>query len=247
MAVTDDDDAPVVAPVVSSGGGGVTEGGSATFTLTASPAPASNLAVSVAVSQSGDYGAATGRRTVTIPTTGSVTFTVATTNDQADEADGSVTATLVDGTAYDLGSPQTATVTVADDDDPPVVVPVVSIAAGAGVTEGGAASFTLSASPAPASALDVTVTLTASGDYGVKTGQRTGRITPGQSSATFTVATSDDQADEPDGSVTVTLNTGSGYSGSGSATVAVSDDDDPPPPVENTDPPVDEVLPTSRR
>ena len=242
VAVSDDDDAPVVAPVVSISGGGVTEGGSATFPVTASPAPASNLAVSVAVSQSGDHGAATGRRTVTIPTTGSVTFTVATTNNQADEADGSVTATLVDGTAYDLGSPQTATVTVADDDDPPVVVPVVSIAAGGGVTEGGAASFTLSASPAPASAIDVTVTVTATGDYGVTTGQRTVTI-PTSGSVTFTVGTADDQADEPDGSITVTLNTGSGYSGSGSATVAVSDNDDPPPPVENTDPPVGGALP----
>ena len=47
------------------GGNVVTEGGDATFTVTASPAPASNLAVSVTVSQSGDYGATTGQRTVT--------------------------------------------------------------------------------------------------------------------------------------------------------------------------------------
>ncbi len=218
---------PPPTPEVSiTAGSGVTEGGDATFTVTASPAPSSNLAVSVTVSQSGDYGATTGQRTVTIPASGSVTLTVGTTDDNADEADGSVT----------------ATVSVADDDDAPVVVPVVSITAGGGVTEGGAASFTLSASPAPASALDVTVTVTANGDFGVTTGQRTVTI-PTSGSVTFTVGTADDQADEPDGSITVTLNTGSGYSGSGSATVAVSDNDDPPPPVENTDPPVDGALP----
>ena len=104
-----------------SGGSAVSEGGAASFTLTASPAPAANLAVSVTVSQSGDYGASTGQRTVTIPTSGSVTLTVATTDDQADEPDGSVTVTLVDGAAYDLGASKTAAVAVADDDDPPVV------------------------------------------------------------------------------------------------------------------------------
>ncbi|MDD9963313.1 MAG: hypothetical protein OXP11_03150 [Gammaproteobacteria bacterium] len=66
-------------------GGGVAEGGSAGFTVAASPAPATNLAVSVTVSASGDYGAATGQRTVTVPTTGSATFTVGTVDDSAEE------------------------------------------------------------------------------------------------------------------------------------------------------------------
>ncbi len=242
VSVADNDDAPVVVPVVSiTAGGGVSEGGTATFTLSASPAPSSALDVTVTVTASGDFGASTGQRTVTIPTSGSVTLTVGTTDDQADESDGSVTVTLNGGSGY-TGS-GSATVTVADDDDPPVVVPVVSIAAGGGVTEGGAAGFTVSASPSPASALDVTVTVTASGDFGASTGQRTVRIAPGQSSVTLTVGTTDDSADESDGSITVTINSGSGYTGSGSATVAVSDDDDPPPPVENADPPVDGALP----
>ncbi len=85
--VQDDDEPqqqqqPVVIPVVSvTGGNGVTEGGNASFTVTANPAPTSALSVSVTVSASGDYGATTGARTVTIPTGGSATFTVATTND----------------------------------------------------------------------------------------------------------------------------------------------------------------------
>jgi len=223
------------------GGGGVTEGGDATFTVTASPAPASSLAVSVTVSQSGDYGAATGQRTVTIPTSGSVTFTVGTTDDSADEPDGSVTATVNADSGYTVSSSQgAATVAVSDNDAAPKTV--VSVSAGSGITEGGSATFTVTASPAPASNLDVKVTVTQSGDYGATTGQRTVTV-PTTGSVTFTVGTADDQADEPDGSITVTLNTGSGYSGSGSATVAVSDDDDPPPPVENADPPVDGALP----
>ena len=221
-----DDDVPVVSI---SGGNGVTEGGNASFTITASPVPAADLTVSVTVTASGDYGATTGSRTVTIPTGGSATFTVSTTNDGNDEADGSVTATLVDGAGYDLGTNKTATVSVSDDD-----VPVVSISGGNGVTEGGNARFTVTASPVPAADLSVSVTVSASGDYGATTGSRTVTIPTG-GSATFTVATTDDSADEADGSVTATLVDGADYDlgTNQAATVSVSDNDDAPP-VETT-------------
>ena len=224
---------PPPTPEVSiSAGSGVTEGGDAVFTVTASPAPSSNLAVSVTVSQSGDYGAATGQRTVTIPTTGSVTLTVGTTDDTTDETDGSVTATVNAGSGYTVSSTQgAATVAVADDDDAPT--PVVSVTAGSGVTEGGDAVFTVTASPAPSANLGVSVTVSQSGDYGATTGQRTVTIPP-TGSATLTVGTTDDDADETDGSVTATVNAGSGYtvsSSQGAATVAVADNDAAPTPV----------------
>ncbi len=234
VGVADNDDAPT--PVVSvTAGSGITEGGDATFTVTASPAPSSNLDVSVTVSQSGDYGATTGRRTVTIPTTGSVTLTVGTTDDDADETDGSVTATVNAGSGYTVSSSQgAATVGVADNDDAPT--PVVSVTAGSGITEGGDATFTVTASPAPSSNLDVSVTVSQSGDYGATTGRRTVTI-PTTGSVTLTVGTTDDDADETDGSVTATVNAGSGYtvsSSQGAATVGVADNDDAAPEVEIT-------------
>ncbi len=74
----------------------------------------------VTITQSGDYGATTGQRTVTIPTSGSVTFTIGTTDDSADEADGSVTATVNAGSGYTVSSSQgAATVAVSDNDDAP--------------------------------------------------------------------------------------------------------------------------------
>ena len=231
VGVSDNDAAPT--PVVSiTAGSGVTEGGDASFTVTASPAPASNLDVSVTVSQSGDYGATTGQRTVTVPTSGSVTLTVGTTDDSADETDGSVTATVNAGSGYTVSSTQgAATVGVSDNDAAPT--PVVSITAGSGVTEGGDASFTVTASPAPASNLDVSVTVSQSGDYGATTGQRTVTV-PTSGSVTLTVGTTDDSADETDGSVTATVNAGSGYtvsSSQGAATVGVADNDAAPTPV----------------
>ncbi len=231
VGVSDNDAAPT--PVVSiTAGSGVTEGGDATFTVTASPAPAANLDVSVTVSQSADYGATTGKRTVTIPTTGSVTLTVGTTDDDADETDGSVTATVNAGSGYTVSSSQgAATVGVSDNDDAPT--PVVSVTAGSGVTEGGDATFTVTASPAPVSNLDVSVTVSQSGDYGATTGQRTVTV-PTSGSVTLTVGTTDDDADETDGSVTATVNAGSGYtvsSSQGAATVGVADNDAAPTPV----------------
>ncbi|MDE0135643.1 MAG: hypothetical protein OXM54_12465, partial [Acidimicrobiaceae bacterium] len=103
------------------GGGAVTEGASASFTLTASPAPAADLPVDVSVTTSGDFGFGALPTRVTIPTSGTATLTVATTGDDVDESDGSVTVSLVEGRDYDLATAlETATVAVRDD-DPPLV------------------------------------------------------------------------------------------------------------------------------
>ena len=213
-------------------GSDVTEGTDATFTLTANPTPASVLDVTVEVSQSGDYGAITGSQTVTIPASGSYTLTVATTGDSADEADGSVTATLNTGTGYTVSATAgAATVAVSDDDDPPPATPEISIASSGDITEGSDATFTVTASPAPTAGLTVSVSVSQSGDFGVTTGAQTVTI-PASGSYTLTVATSGDSADDADGSVTATVNTGTGYTVSATAsaaTVAVSDDDDPSP------------------
>ena len=100
-------------------GSDVTEGTAATFTITASPAPAADLAVTVSVTQSGDFTATTGAQTITIPTSGAYTLTVATSDDSTDEVDGSITATIDTGTGYIVStSDSAATVAVADDDPP---------------------------------------------------------------------------------------------------------------------------------
>ena len=125
-------------------GVGITEGADATFTVSASPAPSAPLSVSVTVSQTGDFGATTGSRIVTIPTSGSVTVTVGTSNDSSDETDGSITVTVNGGSGYTVsGTAGTASVNVADDDDPPPTdLPVVSIA-DASVVEGELPGFSL--------------------------------------------------------------------------------------------------------
>ena len=231
VAVSDDDPPPATPTISIAAGSSITEGSDATFTVTASPNPTTALTVNLTVSQSGNFAATTGADTVTIPTIGSATYTVGTTNDSTDEPDGSVTATLSTGSGYTVsGSSNAATVSVSDDDPPPAT-PTISIVAGSGVTEGSDATFTVTASPDPTTALTVNLTVSQSGNFGATIGADTVTI-PTTGSATFTVSTTNDSTDEPDGSVTATLSTGTGYTVSGShnaATVAVSDDDDLPP------------------
>ncbi len=121
--------APPPVPGVSiAAGPGVSEGAGATFTLTAAPPPAAPLAVSVAVSQGGDFAASgqIGARTVTVPTSGTATFAVRTVDDTRDEPDGTVTAAVSVGTGYTVGSTASATVAVADNDAAPATCPATA-------------------------------------------------------------------------------------------------------------------------
>ena len=225
-----DNDVTFATPELSlSAGSAVDEGGNATFTVTADPAPATDLTIAWTVAQSGEYLAApgAGSRTETLKAgKTSVALSVATMDDAADEADGSVSVTLGAGTGYTVATGKgSAAVAVRDNDEP-----VVSIAAGNGVTEGSSASFTVSASPVPAAPLDLTLSVGQSGDFAAsgETGSRTVTV-PVTGSMTFEVATDDDGADEPDGSVTASVDAGTGYTVAASpdnaATVAVSDND----------------------
>ena len=226
VAVRDDD--VTIQTVTVAAGDAVTEGGDARFTLTAVPAPAADLTVRFTVDDGvGEDFVAPGEegsKTAVIPAGAvSVAWTVATVDDQTDEADGAVTLTIQDSGGYVAGSPASATVPVKDDDDP-----AVTVAAGGAVTEGGEALFTLTAVRAPSAPLAVSVTVAADGEYGVAAGRRTVSI-PTTGSTVLTLATADDEADELDGAVSVTVTAGRGYrpGDPASATVAVRDDDEP--------------------
>ena len=106
---------------IAAGTSPVTEGTAASFTVTATPAPASNLDVNLSVAEAAgsDFVASgnEGMKTVMIPASGSVTYTVATVNDDTDEPNGSVTVTVTNGNGYTVGSTASATVMVNDDDE----------------------------------------------------------------------------------------------------------------------------------
>ncbi len=122
-----DNDLPVV--TVSSGGD-VTEGADAEFTLTrASEDTGAALSVTFSVT-GGDAALSNDAPTsATIPANATtVMVSLATENDNTDEPDATLTLTLTDGGAYDLGSDSAATLTVADNDTPTLSVADASAA-----------------------------------------------------------------------------------------------------------------------
>ena len=110
---------PVV--TIAAGTSPVTEGTAASFTVSASPMPTSNLTVNLSVTEAAgsDFVASgnEGTKTVMIPASGSTTYTVTTVNDDTDEPNGSVTVTVENGTGYTVGSTASATVMVNDDEE----------------------------------------------------------------------------------------------------------------------------------
>ena len=118
---------PVAPEITITAGTAVTEGAAVSFTISASPVPASNLNVNLSVADAvgSDFVAPDdeGMKMVMIPaSSGSVTYTVTTINDNIDEPNSTVTVTLMGGNGYVIGSPASTAVIVNDEDEAPLGV-----------------------------------------------------------------------------------------------------------------------------
>ena len=145
LTITDNDTAGV--PVLTiRGGSAVTEGGSASFTVSSNPVPGGGITVRYTVTQSGRFVASgeLGSGKTRSLSGRSTTFTIPTVNDSADESNGSVRVTLNAGSGYTLGSPASATAAVAVRDNDP---PATSAGSGSGSGGGGRASTASSNAP----------------------------------------------------------------------------------------------------
>ena len=239
VTVLDNDDP---AASITAGPTPITEGATATFTVTlSSAAPAGGLTVSVAVTESGSY-IEDGSAPMTVfiaagATTG--TLAVSTEDDSLDEPDGSITVRITTGAGYTVADApgNQAEVTVLDNDDP---VARISAADPTTITEGADASFTVTlSSAAPADGLTINVAVTESGSY-IEDGSASATvvIAEGATTGTLTVSTEDDSLDEPDGSITVRITTGASYTVGtpNTAMVTVNDNDDPVASISAADP-----------
>ena len=109
----------------------------------------------------------------------------------------------------------TATYTITNDDSEPTV----TITGGATASEGTNATFTVKSSHAPKNALSVKVNITEDEDAdtgkdhvaAADEGVRTVTVAAGSTSQSFTVPTTEDWVDEPDGVITATVQAGAGY------------------------------------
>ena len=228
-----DDDTPVLSIAAA---GRTTEGEAATFNLTASPEPSADLTVNVNLTQRGSFVAQSdlGAKTVTVPTSGSATYTVATADDDVDELAGYVILQSQDGTGYRRHwNRNSGTAWVFDNDDPSSDTPVVRITGSPAIAEGDTAIFTATASPAPTADLTINLSTWQAGSFAASSDLGSKTVTvPTSGSATFTVATVDDEIDEKGGYLGVQLPQGEGYGVHNTlwvATITVNDNDDPSP------------------
>ena len=202
-----------------------------------------NFTVGGTADSSTDY-ALTGAASFTAPN-GTVTFAagnstatviVDPTADNTLEPDETVSLTVTSGTGYNVGSPDSATATIANDDtDVTVTVAPSSVAEDGGTN----LVYTFSRSGVTSGALTVNFTVGGTADPStdyVQTGATTftppnGSVTfaDGNSTATVTVDPTADSTVEPDETVSLTVAAGTGYNigspDSATGTIATDDSD----------------------
>ena len=213
---------------IAAGTSPVTEGTAASFTVTASPAPTTNLTVNLSVADvvgsnfvaSGDEG----DKTVSISAnTASATYSVATVADATDEESGDLTVTVASGAGYTVGSPSSASVIVNDDDDPSSNAPVfTNQATTARVPENsadGTAVVTITATDADGDTISYSLDSTSDAVFDINSD---GAITVQVDSGSAL-----DHEDMSSYTVTVTANDGAN-SASHQLTISVTDEDEPP-------------------
>ena len=205
------------------------EGGGVSFTVSRAGPRGLPLTVALRVTETGDTLAGVVPTLVTIPAVETaVTFEVSTADDGVEEDDSTVTAAIVSGAGYTVGTPGSVSVSVYDNDGPPTV----SIRPYFASTEARPARFIVSRAGSAASALTVELTVTETGDMidPAHEGFASVVIPAGAVRATLEVPTTDDDVDEDNSTVTATINSGAGYAvGSpNAASVTVFDNDDPP-------------------
>ena len=234
LTITEDDTASEV--TVAAETATITEGEDAVFILTRASADITTpLVVDFTVADPNtvlDQAAPTTATILADETT--VKVTLATDDDAAHEPDATVTLTVTDGDLYDLGSESSATVTVEDDDPAGQVSAAdaaVTVAADeATITEGEDAVFTLTRTGSASEELVVTIAVTGGGEVLADEPPTEATFGAGAATTQVTLATADDEVDEPDATVTVTVTDGDAYypGDPAEAKITVQDDDDTP-------------------
>ena len=239
--VADNDTAAVT--ITESGGVAVTEAAGAdhtdTYTVVLDTVPSASVVI--AIESVGTAAVTVSPASLRFTTTNwntAQTVTVTGVDDNVDQGNRSVTITHTatsGDTNYNGISIAPVTATVVDGAPPaPATMPTITITGGPSpITEGAAAVFTVSRSGAVTAPLPVLLRVretTTGGQDFVATAQegvKTVTIPSGAATAPYTVPTVDDNTDEPDGMVTVTLNSSSAYlvGSPSAASVNVNDDD----------------------
>ena len=226
------DDVFVLVGVGVTADAGVVEGEAATFRVTLGGALGVPVTVDWAASGSAINAGPEPSGSVTIDAGKlSAAISVLAPDDSVDEDDQTLTVTISEPTGGLANGAKltttSATVTVTDND---TLLASITAADPTTITEGTAATFTVTLDQmAPAGGLTVSVGVTGSGSYISGSAPETVVIASGATTGTLTVPTDDDNLDEPNGGITVAIETGTGYTVGvpSTAMVTVNDNDDP--------------------
>lgn len=217
----------------------ITEGSSATLTITADQPSTTPLVISLTpggtAQQGNDFNPLPS--TVTLPAGAtSKTITLTSLADNVLEPTEDVVMTIGGGNGFTVGPSPAATVTIVDPNAG--ATPVVTITPDASsVPEGQTASVTVTSSQATTSALTVNLTFAgtavAGTDYQLPPNSQV-TIPAGQTSVTVPLNTSQDTIVENDPTISVSVGAGTGYVVGTPATADVAIDDDDAPEIEIT-------------
>ena len=225
VVVQDNDES---APVISiRAGSSITEGEDAEFTVTADPVPMADLVVNLSIEQQGDFVAMTavGDKAVTIGTSGSATYSITTIEDDEDETNGSITATLKTGTGYEVDSAprDQATVDVSDNDTAGLIVPTTLA-----IDEGKAATYRVKLAAEPTGTVTVAIASQGGADVTVDPTMLTFNVASWDAPQPVRVTANHDDDAVDNSTDLMHTASGGGYGGlTGRIIVAVSDDDTP--------------------
>ena len=207
---------------IAAGTSPVAEGTAASFTVRLDKPAKDALTVAVTVTETGEVLSGTASSVAIAEGETQATLNLGTEDDSVVEGAGTVTVALTAGDGYAVGTADAAEVSVTDDDAATFEVS----AAPSEIEEGDATTVTVSIANGVTFAAGQTVTLTASGtaatgDYTLDPTTLT--LGAGESSVSSNLTATDDEAEEPAETVTLTARHGGAEIGTATVTIAAND------------------------
>ena len=222
--IVTDNDLPEVSVTA---GPAITEGGTAMYTVRLTDAAVEALTVPLTV-DIGTYQAVAPLPTSVVFAVGETeqTLAIELVNDDTDEADGEIVLTLTaTPDTYRITGSASARVTITDND-----LPEVSVTAGPAITEGGTAMYTVRLTDAAVTGLTVPLTVDVGTYQAVDALPTSVVFAVGETEQTLAIELVNDDTDEADGEIVLTLTATPGayrIAGDASARVTVTDNDLP--------------------
>ena len=224
-----DDDGPEI--TITADSAEIFEDETASFTITASKSVNADLTIPIEITQTGDFLVDSEFEPALLPAdTTSIQYQIGIVDDETFELDGTINAKLISGENYSIPTypNNIATVTVMDNDTPTGISVLAMMES---IQEGETAQFQLFSPTELTENITVNVDIANVGSYLTSSNLQQVIMEHGENSTVFDIYTVNDSLDEANGSVSVTIQSGTGYEVSttqSSASINILDNEVPP-------------------